>query len=329
MRRMVSIMTLLAVLFSMTACGSKKESPKAASAAVTEEKSKISAYGTVKPQYIENINIDFPAIIEKVHVKDGQKVKQGDVIYTLNISEYLAKIKNQEIGLATERKDIHRQKNNDPNISKLYNDLANAEDLYKKALEDFDKKKQLLDQGAISQSEFDEFDKFVDAKKKAVDDAKYAINILGYTKDTSIDSKASNADTMGNDLAVMKDKLNKSYIQGNTIVANVKKGVVYDLAYDHGEVVDQKRKALSMLDLDSITVEASIAEEFIKDVKHDKEVEIIPVADKSKSYKGKVIRISNKTIQKNGETDIVVEISIDNKDQFLLPGMNVDVFIDR
>jgi hypothetical protein len=49
---------------------------------------------------------------------------------------------------------------------------------------------------------------------------------------------------------------------------------------------------------DTLVIKANVAEEFIKDVKQGAKVEIIPV-----------------------------EISIDNKDSFLLPNFNVDIKI--
>ena len=70
-----------------------------------------------------------------------------------------------------------------------------------------------------------------------------------------------------------------------------------------------------------------MAEEFIKDVRLGANVEIVPVADKARLYKGKVISISKKAIEQNGETIIPVEISIENNDSFLLPNFNVDVKI--
>jgi hypothetical protein len=74
---------------------------------------------------------------------------------------------------------------------------------------------------------------------------------------------------------------------------------------------------------------ADVAEEFIKDVKLGKKATIIPVADNSRKYYGKVIRIADMAFEKNGETNVTVEISIDEQDGFLRPNFNVDVEIER
>ena len=57
------------------------------------------------------------------------------------------------------------------------------------------------------------------------------------------------------------------------------------------------------------------------------QVIIVPVADSSKAYHGRVVRISNIAHDRNGETIIPVEITIEDYDEFLKPKYNVDVKI--
>ena len=81
------------------------------------------------------------------------------------------------------------------------------------------------------------------------------------------------------------------------------------------------------MDLDTLIIEANVSEEFIKDIKIGSKVDIILLADSSKEYKGTVSKISNMAIKENGETVVPIEISVDNKDNFLRPNFNVDVKI--
>lgn len=46
-------------------------------------------------------------------------------------------------------------------------------------------------------------------------------------------------------------------------------------------------------------------------------------------YKGRVIKTEDMSTEKNGETVISAEISIDNADQFIKPDFNVDVKISK
>jgi multidrug resistance efflux pump len=125
----------------------------------------------------------------------------------------------------------------------------------------------------------------------------------------------------------MKERINKDYISGNDIVCDMNNGIVYELGYKAGDTINSDLKILAVMNMDALVVKADVAEEFIKDVRLGARVEIIPVADKSKQYTGKIITMAKKATVKNGETVIPVEMSIDNKDSFLLPDFNVDVKI--
>ncbi len=99
------------------------------------------------------------------------------------------------------------------------------------------------------------------------------------------------------------------------------------MSYKEGDIINPEVKLLSIIGLDNIIVKADIPEEFIKDVNMGSKAIIVPLADKTKKYKGSIIKIDSRAIYKNGETIVPVEISIDNMDDFLLPNFNVDVTI--
>ncbi|MCX7711018.1 MAG: HlyD family efflux transporter periplasmic adaptor subunit [Clostridia bacterium] len=327
------LITLLAgtLLLSATGCGKKAEAEKAPAKPATDTKQAVEAFGVAKAKEIKNVNLDFTATIDKVNVREGQKVKSSDVLITLDLNEYKAQLKNKETELKALRGEIGilqtSKSGSGPDIAKLQSDLSNAEDLYNKALKELKNKEALFTSGSISQYDLDEFKKSVDAKKKAVDDARFGIGTLRNSKTVEVDQKQTRASQLESEIAVMKDKLSKSYFKDNNIVSDVNNGVVYDIGYKQGDNVTKEKKVLSIMDLDSLIIEADVAEEFIKDVKPGAEVTIIPTADKSKNYKGKVTRISDKAVQKNGETNILVEIVMEDKNDFIMPDFNVDVKI--
>lgn len=215
----------------------------------------------------------------------------------------------------------------DPDIKKLVNDLNYANYALSKALSEQETKKKLLESGAISRYEYDEFLRGIDEKRKNAEDIKYSMDILMHEKEQGIAIQNQKAESIESEISQMKDKLKRSYISGNNIVSDTDNGIVFEIGYKPGDMVSPTKKVLSIMNLDTIVVKADVAEEFIRDVKMGANAEILLIADKSKQYKGKVINISNRAVVKNGETVVSVEISIDNKDDFLLPNFNVDVEI--
>ena len=125
----------------------------------------------------------------------------------------------------------------------------------------------------------------------------------------------------------MKESLNKSYIKQGSIISNLSNGLVYEMDCYEGGVINPQLRVIRILNLDSLVVEADVPEEYIKDVKIGSVVNVKPLADESRIYKGKVVSVSSLAEVKNSETIIPIEISFEDEHGFLMPGFNVDVEI--
>lgn len=377
-------LVIVCVLFILNGCtNNNSEKSDQTTPVITEVETSraIEATGKIKGMVVKDVCIDFPAVVEKINVKEGQKVKQGDLILTLDIRDYEKQIENKELELnmnvlqlqdieksigaeesdlvrlqqELEKKKAYLKNNNDPDMLKLASDLENAKKQYNKALNDLAQKQDLYKNWAISEKELKDFEDEVDRSEKAVNDIKLSIENLKDRKQAEINElqssinykKAQLSDKSGsgvnridiqklkndmlrNTVDMMKDKMKRSFIDSNRIVSDVKNGLIYTVDCSEGSMVGQNgmaSKLFSIMDLDSVVVEADVPEEFIKDVEVDDKVEIVPLSDRMKRYNGKVRVISNRAFQKNGETNVKVEISIDNPDDFLKPDFNVDVVI--
>jgi multidrug resistance efflux pump len=349
MKKLLTIGLIGALMLSVSGCGKETEKNKDESVVKVETKQVIEAFGTVKSTDVKNITIDFSTVVTKINVIEGQKVNKGDALISLDSQNYLTQIKNKDLELKTlqlELSDLNRDyiakrssldKSTDPDIMKYINDQKHAEDLLNKALEDLTAREALYNAGALSLNELNEFKKTVNEKEKSAQDAGFSEDNtrkkiqqeLNQLK-TSIDQKSLLVTSKELDLKAMQEKMNKSYLNGDEIIADVPNGVVTEIGCVQGDIItnDEGKKLLSILNKDSIVIEADVAEEFIKDVRIGAEVIINPQADKTRTYKGKVMSIAEKAVLKNNETIIPVRISIENPDSFLLPEFNVDVKID-
>lgn len=336
MKKML-IVLLIGLSVLSTGC-SKPAEPVTNPAPVAQRKTVVEAFGTLQVKEKVNINIDFPTSIEKVHVVEGQRVKATDPLITLNLKDYKTEISNKQKELNIANLEIEQAKNNafiddanDPSMKKLENDFKIAQAFYETALKEYKNQELLYKQGAISQFNLTQAQKDLDIKKKEIDDVSFSIESLKVTRQkatSGIAIQEEKSQTVRNEISLMNAKLNKSYIAGNDIICTVNNGIIYDIGYTAGDLVDSSKKLLSIMDLDTLYVEAEISEEFIKDVKLNAVATIIPTADKSKEYKGKVAFISNKALVKNGETIIPIHILLDSPDEFLMPNFNVDVNIE-
>lgn len=256
---------LIGTLVAAVGCGSSKPTTTKNKASKKVVSNVVEASGVVKSHNVENIVIDGGAQavikVNSINVQDGQKVKKGDKLLDLDLSQLNYQITAKE-------KAVEADKD-------LKNDAQNQTDNQKNAQDA---------KIAAGQAEVD------------------ALNSL----------------------------LSKSYLSGSSIVSDMDNAVVTELNYKKGDVVSAQQKILSLQDLSSLYINAKVGEEFIKDVQVGKAVTIIPTSNSSAKYTGKVVSISNAAVtEQNGETNIPVEISIDNNDGKLLPSYNVDVQIQK
>lgn len=355
------IIILLAILLLSAGCTSNKDNAVTSTAVKKEMAQTVDTFGVVKSNDIKDIYIDFPVLVENILVKEGQKVKKGDALIKINYEDYKSQIKDKEtelkslmieqqdnkFELAKLKSDLaklqnHLKNNSYPELKKLANDLKNSKSIYDTSVQEFAKMQKLFDTGAISKDDLKSYEKSVNANQKAIDDVYASIEDTKYDlqkevgetefkvkqKDYDVEIKAQKIKNTEDTIKLMKDKIVKAYIANNNIVSDLDNAIICDLGYVKGETTDTTKKLFSLMNLNSVIVQADVPEEFIKDIKLGSAAKIIPQADKSIEYIGKITYISNKGTLKNGETTVLVEASIDDRDEFLLPDFNVDLKID-
>lgn len=330
MKKLLLLLLASGLLISTAACGAEAAAAKSATAAAgTEQAQYIEAYGIIKSTDVRNITLDFQAPVESIHVREGERVSSGSQLVTLDLSGEQSRLENKELELQAAQNEIGSSFSAaNPELKKLQNDLANARAVYEKDNAQLTSKQALYDAGSISLSELDAVKRLAEADKKAVEDINYAIASTKNSKGTLKDQKSVQAAMLDSDLKLMKNRLGKPYIKGSDIVSDISNGLVCDIGYTKGDIADPQRKLLTLMNLDSLIVQADVPEEFIKGVKTGAGAEIVPTADKSRQYQGKVSYISGKAFNRNGETLVQVNITIEGADDFLRPDYNVDVKIN-
>lgn len=264
-KKIICILVVASTISVFVACENGSKNTMGIPTEQKVVKQEVEASGIVNVRESKNINIEFSAVISNVNVKEGQKVKSGDVLLSLDLTDYNSQIKAKE--------------------SEHYVETLQLQNLQK-----------------VPDSD---------------------------TKDNNIKMEREKVELLNNSLESIRSKLNKSYMQDNNIVSDVANGVVYDIGYQNGDIVSPAKKVLSIKNLDTMYIQADVAEEFIKDVKVGAYVTIVATADASKEFKGKVTKIYDMAMQKNNQTIVPIEISVDNKDGFLLPNFNVEVKISK
>lgn len=174
---------------------------------------KIEIEGTVAVEEKIVFNVDFPATVEEIQVKDGQRVKKGEVLLTLDIEDYKQQIKEKENEIAlyklelegvkgvydpqnpyiTQIEDNIELKQNqlelgtDQDIKKIENSLDVAKESYEKNLKDYETLVELLEIEAISKDEVTRAELGLKEGKKQIENLELSLDQIKQAKALEID----------------------------------------------------------------------------------------------------------------------------------------------
>lgn len=288
----MSIIVLTAIfIFTVAACSKEKSNVNKVPGPKPKNNQYVEATGIVNAKGTESIALDFSARVLSVNVKEGQRLKKGDIIYTLDLSNI-----DSQIGSAN--KQIEAEETNLNNLNKQKSNLDSLSGI------------TLPDTSGTGMN--------INADTKSYLESQMEVQIA---------AENSKIDGLQSQLNQLKSQLNKSFISNGNIVCDLDNAVASQIVYSKGDIIVPSQKIISLLDISSVYVTAKVDEEFIKDVKPGSTANIIPTADSSRKYTGKVTAIASMAETVNGDTFIPVQISIDKNDGFLFPNYNVDINI--
>ena len=338
----LSVVLMLAVMLAGCQAAAQGMEPENEKPEESQERM-IEAFGVVKCRENLNMLVNFPLTVEAVFAREGQVVQKGDVLAQVNADELQLQIELKKLQLEGERRILARleqetgdkkellSSGQDPDILKLNHDLENARENYNKLLTSLHRRRTVA-AGSMTQNEVDLFQKSVDAAKKAIEDIDFSLNSIQYGRKVAISELESqimakkNGITLAQrELEQMIKKTKSQYITDGNIVCTMDKAIVDGVFVTNGDMTAASMKLFSLIDLNTQYIEARVLEEFIKDVKVGMEARVIPLADKSVNYSGTVKSIAQKAQQRNGETNVLVEIELKDADGFLIPDLNVNV----
>lgn len=184
-----------------------------AGTSLPEQDNRLDFWGEVTYDRIYDISIDFPSIVSDINVKEGDRVSQGQVLLTLDISEYLEtmnKLKQQlaagqaglqsiiqdtgalEADIAQIQKDIStktEELDNETNadLKILHTSLELAKKEVENAKKDVKDNQALYEAGAISQNILNEYIDVLAQREKALADVEANIRKTGNALKAELD----------------------------------------------------------------------------------------------------------------------------------------------
>ncbi|WP_069998718.1 HlyD family secretion protein [Cellulosilyticum sp. I15G10I2] len=129
-------------------------------------------------------------------------------------------------------------------------------------------------------------------------------------------------------LTSMKNKLDKPYLKDNAIIAPEDNLIIYDINCMKGTEINSGMGAvLKAMYQDTIYVTADIPEESIRSVRTGQSARITLADEIKEEIIGSISRVSERAIEKDGDTIIEAIIEIEKGKALLKPGLTADIKI--
>lgn len=332
-KKIIIPLVLLAVLLTASACGKKQASSIAspttgddntpvtiAKAAIGDINAVASVTGKLAARQEVNIVPKAPGKVAEVPFDVGSIVKKGQVILRLDAKDMAASVKQAQAGYAVATANYYKTKvgARSEQRDQTLASLAQANANYQKALDDLYRNQDLYNQGAISSQALEGFKVGLTTVKAAYSSAKDAWTMM---------QKGETAETF----KILQAQMDQARAQmelaqanfDNSVITSPIAGIIGARNIDPGEIATSASPALTIIDIDTVQVEANITEEQVNKLYVGEEVQIHVNAADSKEFTGKIKTIAPMANSQNKMYPI--KVVIPNANHTLKPGMFAEV----
>lgn len=288
----------------------------------------VSASGEIKPQTFANIGANAFGKIVKLYVKEGDKVKAGQMLAQLENVQSSADVQAQKAGVSAQQTDAIAAEAGFRTAQADYNRAKADADRSKL---DFERAENLYKQQLIAKSDYDTRKAAYEVAAAQVAQAQARIAQAR----AQVDSAQGRVAQARATLTRASDQLSKTSYQAPF------DGVVTNLPVREGETVvvgiqnSPGSTLMTIADMSLITAEVKVDETDIVNVKLGQPAEVIIDAVPGKTFKGKVTQIGNNallrssglaTTQTTGGSqearDFKVVVTLENPPDNLRPGLS-------
>jgi len=302
----------------------------------------VTASGEIKPRNYINIGANAMGRITEILVREGDRVKKGQLLAKLEAVQADADVQAQRAALSSAEADAAASeaavRAADENFRTAQASVDRAKAELERASLNFNRAEQLYKEKLIARQEFDQRKAEYDSLKAALREAEARLDQAKAQRGQTASVLAASQRRIGQMRAVVRRATD---ILDKHMSVSPLDGVVTNLPVRVGETVVPgiQNSAASLImtiaDMSLITAEVKVDETDIVNVKLDQTADVTIDAIPNKTFKGHVIEIGNtailrstglaasqSTISSQEAKDFKVVIALDNPPAEIRPGLS-------
>ena len=300
----------------------------------------VTASGQIKPKYYVNVSPFLVGRIDKLYVKEGDTVKEGQLLAQMESEQETSSVQAMRAAM---QGAIADQKSYSASVQAAEANLKTAQanvvksqaDLNRAKLDD-ERSQGLLKDGLESRQQFDLTKSTFEMSRAALEQAR----AQALASQSQLNQTVAQRNSAENRIAQTKANLAASTdMLGKTSFRASLSGIITDLPIHEGENVvpgiqnTSGSLIMTIADMSIVTAEVRVDETDIVDVAMNQPVDISVDAMPNQTLKGRVTEIGNSALTKSGLSatqtgssqeakDFKVVVTIDNPPPELRPGLS-------
>lgn len=322
MKRVMLIIIAMVVVLSGCSAADQKDQP-----AITDLPPSKQVYvmaGVIDANEKAGVTTKISARISAIAVDVGSVVKKGDTLITLDSKDIEAQVAQAQAGVDTAKANLAKMQSGarPEQLAQAQASFDSALTSYTNSKNNFERNQQLITAGGISLAQLENAQTQLAAAQAQYTSAKNQLEMLtkGETKE------ALNAMQAQVKQAQATLDLAKTQLANGTITSPVS-GIVSAKNINVGELATSSIILLSVVNVDSLYIKASLPVGFMESVKVGQEVVVKVTEMPDKAFSGDVSFID--TVIDSRSRSVLVKIRINNLDPALKPGMLAEIGLKK
>jgi len=322
MKRVMSI--ILAMVVVLTGCSASDPTDKQPSTVAQASKPVFVMAGIIDANEKASVTTKISAKIAAITVDVGSVVKKGDILISLDAKDIEAQVAQAQAGVNTAQANLAKMQSGarPEQLAQAQAMLDSALTSYTNTKNNFERNQQLAAAGAISQAQLETAQTQLSAAQAQYNSAQDQLAMLtkGETQETI---KVLQAQVKQAQAAF---DLAKTQLANGTILSPVS-GIVSAKNINVGELASPGAILLSVVNVGSLYIKASLPAGLMERVKVGQEVVVKVTEIPEKEFPGEVSFID--PVVDSRSRSVLVNINLNNPDVVLKPGMLVEIGLNK
>jgi HlyD family secretion protein len=281
----------------------------------------ITGNGKVEPIAPTVARAEFPTFVADVKAAEGQSVRKGQLILTLDAADVRAQLSQACADLLAAQTDLRNARAGGPpdDVAQLQGDLQNAETKVANLERTQQALAQLVIKGAATQDEVAQNQAALATARANLQTFQQKKAALGQRAAVNVESAGLRVKQQQDLVAALEEK-----VRSATVIAPVD-GTLYSLPARKGDFVKLGDVLAEMADLRHVRVRAFVDEPDLGSLAQNEGVQVLWDAMPNRIWNGKVEQVPKQVVARGSRSVGEMLCSVDNNQVELLPNVNVEV----